>query len=75
MAKPPDTRKLPLASAFRQLSGGTRTEELLAATTLLEDLDQAGLQLLDGRNVVRKNTHFSRLRRNIDLNDILRLVD
>lgn len=52
-----------------------RTEELLAATTLLNDLNETGLQLLDGWNVVCKNTHLTRLGWDVDLDDICRLVD
>ncbi len=52
-----------------------RTEELLAATALLNDLDQTGLQLLDRGDVVGEDTHLSGFSREVDLNDILRLVD
>lgn len=38
-----------------------RTEELLAATALLNDLNKTWLKLLDGRNVAGKNTHLSGL--------------
>lgn len=51
------------------------TEVLLAATALLNDLDQTGLQLLDGGNVVGEDTHVTRLGGQVDLNDILGLVD
>lgn len=56
-------------------SNGFRTEELLSAATFLNDLDQTGFQLLDGRNMVRKNTHLARLSGNVDLNDVLRLIN
>lgn len=51
-----------------------RTEKLLAAT-LLDDLDEAGLQLLDRRDVVRENAHLAGLGGDVDLDDILGLVD
>ena len=51
-----------------------RTEELLGAG-LLDDLDDAGLDLLDGGNVVGEDTHLTRLGGDVDLDDILRLVD
>ena len=44
-----------------------RTEKLFAATTLLNDLDQTGLQLFDRRYVLCENTHFSGLGREVDL--------
>lgn len=52
-----------------------RTEELLAATGLFNDLNQAGLKLLDRRNVVGEDTHFSGLGGHVDLDNILGLVD
>ncbi len=52
-----------------------RTEELLAASALLNDFDKTGLQLLDGGNVVGEDTHLSGLGGDVDLDDILRLVD
>lgn len=53
----------------------TGKEELLAAATVLDDLNQTGLQLLDGGNVVGENTHLSGLGGDVDLDDILGLVD
>lgn len=53
---------------------GEHTEVLLAAAALLDDLDQTGLQLLDGGNVVGEDTHVSRLGGQVDLDDILGLV-
>ena len=44
-----------------------RTEELLAPTTLFNDLNQARLQLLNGRDVVGKNTHLPRFSGYVDL--------
>lgn len=38
---------------------GKRTEELLAAAALLDNLNQTGLELLNGRDVVGENTHLS----------------
>jgi hypothetical protein len=52
-----------------------RTEELLAGTAFLDDFDQTGLQLLDGRDVVGEDTHLTGLGRNVDLDDILGSVD
>lgn len=54
---------------------GDLTEELLASAALLNDLNETGLQLLNGGNVVGKDTHLARFRWDVDLNDILRLVD
>lgn len=46
------------------------TEELLAATRLLNDLHEAGLQLLNGWDVLCEDTHLSRFGRNVDLHAI-----
>jgi hypothetical protein len=54
---------------------GPHTEELLAVAALLDDLDQTGLQLLNGRDVVGEDTHLSRLGGEVDLDDILGLVE
>lgn len=51
------------------------TEVLLAAAALLDDLDQAGLELLNGRHVVGQHAHLAGLRRQVDLDDVLGLVD
>lgn len=51
-----------------------RTEELLG-TTLLDDLDQTGLQLLNRGDVVREDTHIARLGGDVDLDDVLAPVD
>lgn len=48
----------------------TRQEELLVAARLLNDLDQTGLQLLDGGNVVGKDTHITGLGGKVDLNAV-----
>jgi hypothetical protein len=48
-----------------------RTEELLAATTLLNDLNETWLQLFDGWDVVGENTHLSGLGGKVNLNNIL----
>lgn len=45
----------------------TRKEELLVGTTLLNDLNKTRLQLLNGRNVVGEDTHFSGLGGDVDL--------
>ncbi len=44
-----------------------RTEKLLAGTALLHDFDKAGLELLDGGNVVGEDTHLSGLSGDVDL--------
>ena len=45
----------------------TRTEVLLAATALFNNLDQTRLQLFDGRYVVGEHTHLARLRWEVHL--------
>lgn len=52
-----------------------RTEKLFAGAVVLDDLNETRLQLLDRRDVVRKDTHFTRLGWKVDLNDALRRVD
>ncbi len=52
-----------------------RTEELLGGAALLDNLNEAGLQLLNRGDVVGENTHLTGLGRNVDLDDILGLVD
>jgi hypothetical protein len=47
------------------------TKELLASTTLLNDLNESRLQLFDRRNVICEDTHLAGLRRNVDLDNIL----
>lgn len=47
-----------------------RTEELLAGTTLLDDLNETGLELLNGGDVVGENTHLSGLGGDVDLDTI-----
>lgn len=59
-----------LASRHR----GEHTEELLAAA-LLNNLNQTGLELLNGGHVVGQDTHLSRLGGQVDLDDILGLVE
>lgn len=44
-----------------------RQEELLAAAALLDDLDESGLQLLDGRDVVGQDTHLAGFRGEVNL--------
>lgn len=51
------------------------TDEGLGATALLDDLDDTRLKLLNGRDVVGKYTHFTRLGGKVDLDDVLRLED
>lgn len=48
-----------------------RTEELLAPTGLLNDLDKTRLQLLDGRNVLGEDAHLARLSGDVDLDAAL----
>lgn len=56
---------------FHWCSGdGGRTEEGLATSALLDDLHDAGLQLLDGRYVVGKNTHDAGFSGNVDLDAV-----
>ena len=47
------------------------TEELFGSAALFDDLDKAWLQLLNGGDVIGKDTHFSRFSRNIDLDTIV----
>jgi hypothetical protein len=61
------------AQSSAGLSG--RTEELLVGTTLLNDLNETGLQLLNGGNVVGEDTHFSGLGGDVDLDNAGRLED
>ena len=49
---------------------GRRTEELLAATGLLDDLNKTRLQLLNGGNVTSEDTHLSGLGGNVDLDAV-----
>lgn len=44
-----------------------RTEVLLGGTTLLDNLNETGLQLLDGRNVVGEDTHITGGSGDVDL--------
>ena len=66
MAKPPDTAAL-LECTSAARSAWCRTEELFAASALLDDLDEARLQLFDRRNVVCENAHLALLGRDVDL--------
>lgn len=50
------------------------TEELLAGTALLHDLNETGLELLDGGDVVGENTHLTRLSGDVDLDTVV-MVD
>lgn len=49
----------------------SRQEELLGATILLDNLNQAGLQLLDRGYVVRQDAHLTGFRREVDLDAAL----
>jgi hypothetical protein len=48
-----------------------RTEELLGGTALLKDLNETGLELLDGGNVVGKDTHFTGGGGEVDLGTVI----
>lgn len=48
----------------------TGQEELLAATLLLNDLNQTGLQLLNRGNVVGQNTHLTSLCGEVNLDTV-----
>lgn len=78
-ANPPETIARQPCLTFKgdisQVILHRRTEELLAAATVLDDLNQTGLQLLNGGNVVGEDTHLSGLGGDVDLNNILGLVD
>lgn len=54
---------------------GVRTEKLLAAGALLNNLNQSRLELLDRGDVVGEETHLSGLGGEVDLDDVLRGVD
>lgn len=54
---------------------GRRTEKLLAASVLLNNLNQSRLELLNRRDVVGEETHLSRLGGEVDLDDVLGGVD
>ena len=47
-----------------------RTEKLLVGTTLLDYLNETGLELLDGGNVVGEDTHLSGLGGDVDLDTV-----
>lgn len=51
-------------------SESARQKELLAAALFLDDLNQAGLQLFDRRNVIRQDTHIAGFRREVDLDAV-----
>ena len=51
-----------------------RTEELLVGTALLHDLNETGLQLLNGGNVVGENTHLTGLGGDVNLDTVVRVV-
>lgn len=56
------------------MSQGTRigrTEVLLGGTALLNDLDETGLELLDGGNVVGEDTHLTGGGGNVDLGTVI----
>lgn len=51
--------------------GCRRTEELLAATGLLNNLNKTGLELLDGGNVAGEDTHLAGLCGNVHLDAVV----
>jgi hypothetical protein len=51
-----------------------RTEVLLGGTALLNDLNKTGLELLDGGNVVGKDTHITGGGGNVDLGTVVAKV-
>jgi hypothetical protein len=51
--------------------GVGRTEVLLAGTALLEDLNETGLELLDGGNVVGEDTHLTGGGGEVDLGTVI----
>ena len=62
----------PASYNSRVLAGWIRrTEELLAGTGLLDDLNETRLELLDGGNVVGEDTHLTGLGGNVHLNAVL----
>jgi hypothetical protein len=79
-AKPPETAHHSVSTDSSDISSmcdgsvqvflmhtARRTEKLLAASALLNDFDDAGLQLLDGWNVLSEDTHLSSLGGNVHL--------
>lgn len=67
MAKPPETgvgqSKFNISARWKK----ARTEERLIASALLDNLHEAGSQLLDRRDVVGENTHITRFSGDVDL--------
>ena len=57
--------QIPICIPRTPMAARPRTKELFAATALLDDFDQTGLELLDGGNVVRENAHLAGLGRNV----------
>jgi hypothetical protein len=59
------------------MSQGTmigRTEVLLGGAALLNDLDETGLELLDGGNVVGEDTHLTGGGGDVDLGTVIAKV-
>lgn len=48
----------------------TRTEPLLRSIARVDDLDNASTESLDGRDVVRQDTHITRRRRQVYLRHV-----
>ena len=51
-----------------------RTEVLLVGTVLLKDLNETGLELLDGGNVVGEDTHLTGGGGDVDLGTVIAKV-
>lgn len=66
-------KRVVLATTNRRFAR-RRTEELLGATTLLNNLNKAGLQLFDRGNVVGEDTHLTGFGGNVDLDTISRRI-
>lgn len=47
------------------------TEELLASAALLQNLNETGLELLDGGDVVGENTHLTSFGGDVDLDTVV----
>lgn len=68
---PPILRQNILLNQVLRISQGLRrTEELLGGTGLLNDLNEAGLELLDRRNVVGQDTHLTGLGGQVHLHTV-----
>lgn len=57
-------------SRCEPLGANRRTEVLLGGATLLNNLDETGLELLDGGNVIGKDTHLTGGGGDVDLGPV-----